>query len=423
MFRILVVLSLLLWSCGATGQKAPATAQFGVISDCHFDPFLYPDQTILALANTPDVSKWKRILLNGRRPQVNYGSDSDLILIQAALQSLHHSFETQPPLFILAAGDFLGHNFENKCNEHRLNYPSFALRTEEFVASLFADEFSDCPVFPTLGNNDTDNGHNKPPKTNSTFLREVALAWSRLVWPNNDKEAADFVSHFSQDGWYECDSNATKRPIHLFVLNSSLMTGETNDRYVDYCDQLSWVSNRVSAMSEPKAWLLFHIPPGIDSFAFLRDTNHPINLWNLDRQREFLAWLGPSAKIAEIVCGHTHRDEFRALFRGSKADRLIRIAPSIGPNTSNNPAFKIYSVTAAGDIVECQTFFSTDFKTFVAEYQQSDVSIKAIYPPNASSETKQNFARYYGAQSRPGNRLIQQHRDNYWNVVLHLDIP
>jgi sphingomyelin phosphodiesterase acid-like 3 len=115
-----------------------------------------------------------------------------------------------------------------------------------------------------------------------------------------------------------------------------------------------------------KAWLLNHIPVGIDVSAiifgetlacFTKKFPLMIEKWN----SSFLSVAATSASVinAEIV-GHTHANEFRIIEGSGGASIPVLSIPSISPVHGNNPAFQIMSVNAQDTAIEDVATYSVD---------------------------------------------------------------
>jgi sphingomyelin phosphodiesterase acid-like 3 len=345
-----VVAGLLLLLCVSSARGE----QFLSVSDIHFDPFA--DPSLVAKLEAADVSQWDAILAtSGQTSFSTYGIDINNALLQSAVAEMKARIPS--PSFVLISGDFLAHKFQPTYQQYATDksqaaYTAFVTKTIAYVSAAFRNAYPGVPVYPVLGNNDSDCG-DYAIAPDSPFLADVRGIWSPLV------RSRSFDRRFATGGYYHADVPALHN-VRIIALNTNFFS--TN--YKNTCgkpgpdpglQELTWLDAELQlAHREGKrVWLLFHIPPGLDVF----DTEEwggacpnvkPQSFWKDEYQQRYLTILAAHRKtIVGSFAGHTHQDEFRFA-----AGRFIHINPSVTPVFGNNPAFEVVTVTRRGDIVD-----------------------------------------------------------------------
>ncbi len=71
--------------------------------------------------------------------------------------------------------------------------------------------------------------------------------------------------------------------------------------------------------------------------------------------------------IAAMFAGHDHTDDFRVL-PGSKSDaQFVLIDPPISPIYGQNPAFRVVTFAAGGQLVDQNTYYLTNLQAAQSE--------------------------------------------------------
>jgi hypothetical protein len=124
---------------------------------------------------------------------------------------------------------------------------------------------------------------------------------------------------------------------------------------------LAWLEAELAAAKEARerVWLLYHIPPGIDGYATLRQGACPgtmIPMWDQAYAGPFLALLKRYADtVAASFAGHTHMDDFRLIGDAEGRYGFALITPAVSPIFGQNPAFRTFVYDAAGGILDQTT--------------------------------------------------------------------
>ncbi|HEX6160760.1 MAG TPA: metallophosphoesterase [Thermoanaerobaculia bacterium] len=333
--------------------SSAAAEKFLSVSDIHFDPFA--DPALVAKLEAADVGQWEAILATSTQTGFSpRGQDINDALLRSAMAEMQKQIPS--PHFVLISGDFLAHKFDSTYQQYATDkspaaYTAFVTKTIAYVADRFRKAYPGVPVYPTLGNNDSDCG-DYAVAPDSTFLRNVRDVWSPLV------RSRSFDRRFPTGGYYRADVPSLKK-VRIIALNTNFFS--TN--YKNPCGkpggpdaglrQLAWLDGelRLARLEGKRVWLLFHIPPGMDVFDTAQYGGSCPDVkaqtfWKPEYQQKYLAITAAHRKIVlGSFAGHTHQDEFRFA-----SGDFIHITPSITPVFGNNPAFEIVDVTPHGEV-------------------------------------------------------------------------
>jgi hypothetical protein len=115
----------------------------------------------------------------------------------------------------------------------------------------------------------------------------------------------------------------------------------------------------VAKAAAERVWLLYHIPPGLDGYATLRQGSCPdtmIPMWDEAHAGAFFALLRRYADIVPAsFAGHTHMDDFRLIGDAGGRYAFVLITPAVSPIFGQNPGFRIASYDDEGGIVDQTT--------------------------------------------------------------------
>jgi hypothetical protein len=101
-----------------------------------------------------------------------YGSDINDALLRSAVAEMKTQIAN--PAFVMISGDFLAHGFQKNYQQYATDksqaaYTAFVTKTIAYVAGKLRDAYPTVPLYPTLGNNDSDCG-DYAVAPDSTFL-------------------------------------------------------------------------------------------------------------------------------------------------------------------------------------------------------------------------------------------------------------
>jgi sphingomyelin phosphodiesterase acid-like 3 len=357
--------------CGtANGQQAPSApaiaGQVLVMSDLHFDPMADP-QLVDGLA-AAEPEQWSAVLdSSSDRSLGRYGRDSNWMLLRSALQQMAQTLPK--PAFVLISGDFLAHGFHQEfdaaAKDHSdAAYRVFVRKTMQFLGRQLEQNFPATPILPALGNNDEECGDYQL-QPGGPFLADTLPIMRRLVGsaggPGFDRDWQSYGNYSARaDGIRVLSTNTNFLSIHYRNVCGSPADGDPGQA------TLAWLEAELAAAKEARerVWLLYHIPPGIDGYATLRQGSCPgtmIPMWNQTHAAAFLALLKRYADtIAAGFAGHTHMDDFRLIGDAEGRYGFALITPAVSPIFGQNPAFRTLVYDAGGGILDQTTYDLTN---------------------------------------------------------------
>lgn len=362
----------------AGGAAQGATIDAVLLSDIHFDPFDDPTRVERLVAEP--ATAWAAILRGprssgadaARRALLSHcrgeGPGTTQVLLDSALQEAN----ARAPAARLAivSGDFFTHGFQCRF-EHAVaqataaGYAAFARKTFDYVAGQVRAAFGGRPVIIALGNHDSGCGNYRQDARDG-FVAGVAATVAAAAAP---RASARIARQFAAGGYYSLRLPAMPR-VRLLVINDVPLS-----RHFTACDgspapetgraQLRWLERSLAdaARRREKAWVIGHIPPGIEPWASLRGADvcgregRALPLLSDDR---LAGVIGRHPDVVRFgVFGHTHMDEFRVLPSARSDDDGIplKIVPSITPAGGNRPAFVVARIDAdSGEWLDYDVF-------------------------------------------------------------------
>ena len=333
-----------------------------MISDVHFDPMADPKLVDRLALSEPE--EWQTVLERAADTSLGrYGKDSNWPLLRSALGQMK---ETLPsPAFVIVPGDFLAHNFRREFDATAADhsdaaYRLFVRKTVQFLALQLEGTFPDTPILPALGNNDELCGDYQL-QPGGPFLADTLPVLRRLVGVLGEP---GFDRNWSSYGNY----SVGLRGLRIVFPNTVFFSV----RYRNACGSageadpgpatLAWLEAELAAAREAQqhVWLVYHIPPGIDGYATLRQGSCPnaiIPMWNQTYAEPFGALLRRYADtIVASFAGHTHMDDFRLLGDDRGYYAFVLITPALSPIFAQNPAFRIVVSDSGGGLLDQTTY-------------------------------------------------------------------
>jgi hypothetical protein len=254
--------------------------------------------------------------------------------------------DPDPPV-VIVTGDLLAHRITRRDSAP----------TAVAIAQRLGRAFPHAQFVLALGNEDSACG-DYALAPDATFLRSVAAAWGPLV--NRRGAAPDFMRTFVHDGFYT--ATLPIAGLHAIVVDNVYWS----PRYHAACGKAGNVVNgsfaelesALHAMPGP-VWVLFHIPPGIDTFstALLSKRTVLVPFMRPDLRDRFTADLADKY-VALAVAGHTHKFAYRIVDAAGPNPVPMLLVPAISPIFGNEPAFLTADVTRGGTLrnVEVTSF-------------------------------------------------------------------
>jgi hypothetical protein len=359
-FAALVAAALAASGWGA--ETAGGARRFLMISDVHFDPMADPKLVDRLASAEPE--EWQAVLETAADTSLGrYGKDSNWPLLRSALAQMK---ETLPsPAFVIVPGDFLAHNFRREfdasVSDHSdAAYRLFVRKTVQFLALQLEEAFPATPILPALGNNDELCGDYQL-QPGGPFLADTLPVLRRLVGVLGEP---GFDRNWTSYGNY----SVGLRGLRIVFPNTVFFSV----RYRNACGPagdadpgpatLAWLEAELAAAREAqqRVWLVYHIPPGVDGYATLRQGSCPnaiVPMWNQADAEPFGALVRRYADtIAASFAGHTHMDDFRLLGDDKGYYAFVLITPALSPIFAQNPAFRVVVSDSSTGLLDQTTY-------------------------------------------------------------------
>ncbi len=391
-----------------------------IASDLHFNPFA--DPTLAAgLAKAP-VHKWEAILSRSSSTAYSpYGQDPNWWLLESALDAMRKA-EPDPTL-VMITGDLLAHGFPQKYAQaipdtNRDHYRAFVAKTVSFIALELRKRYSKPQIFLTPGNNDDDCGDYNI-EAGGPFLSDTARTIRSLA-----RASGRFTGEWKSLGSYTLQPRHI-RGLRIVSVNSVFFSNKYQSlSFANGCAAVqsdgpartfSWLESTLSraAQNREKAWIMMHIPPGIDGYSTMVSyrslsqaaSSAPgdlcsqaiVPMWKpfwTDLFDRLIAQYPTT--ITAIFAGHNHTDDFRVIHAGQAGQQFVLIDPPVSPIYGQNPAFRIVTFAAGGALTDQTTWYLTNLEaarttapgtwmpeyTFAAKWQSPRLdaaSLNSIY--------------------------------------------
>jgi predicted phosphodiesterase len=307
----------------ATSGSGTSDAPWLFLSDIHFDR-----------------------IYNQNAPPNYYKDDTDPALLTSFLAAAKR-VNPNPPVVVIA-GDFIAHHARDRD----------AASTFAMLASRLNETFPKAQFLFTLGNEDSSCGDYTPTQ-GSAFLKAVAKAWAPLVDRNG--AAPTFAATFARDGSYV--ARLPVAGLRAVVFDDNFLSVRYDDKCAGSAAASAVFDDLTADLRATPAktnnWLLFHEPPGIDSYStgylthglFVVPFLRPHSRDNLLR-----AIADPRAHVILAIAGHTHRFGFRIVPTAAGAGIPLLVVPSISPVFNNHPSFLVVPVARDGMLGNIRQF-------------------------------------------------------------------
>jgi sphingomyelin phosphodiesterase acid-like 3 len=382
---------LLLFAFGVSplhAAQAPSasTGKMLIAADIHFNPMF--DPSLVAQLDAAEAAQWENIL-NGSKMRAfsQYGQDTNWWLLQSALDQM---LKTLPhPALVMIAGDTLSHQFPQTYQSithdgDREHYRKFVLKTMKFLALQLRKRYPDTKILITPGNNDEDCG-NYSIEAGGRFLHDTAEQVRDLAQGDDQMRGA----------WEDLGSFDVAHPtipgLRIISLNTILFSEKYHAaKFSDGCatvasngpdEAFNWLESRLSRAkaAHEKVWIMFHIPPGIDSYASIQKyqavlKNAPeqasnrqqclsgvVPLWVPARTAQFESLLKKyHGTVLAGFSGHIHVDDFRVIEPSGSDATFVLITPAISPVYNQNPSFRTVTFAKDGLLLDSSVYYLTN---------------------------------------------------------------
>ncbi len=369
---IAVLLCMVALSARQSQAARTSTGKLLVAADIHFNPTADPSLVPQLLNAEPE--QWQSIL-NKSTPRSfsPYGQDTNWWLLQSSLDHMH---KTMPrPAAFLILGDLLAHRLHTKFqdathDDNLQHYRVFVVKTVKFIALELRQRWPDTQILLTPGNDDNICG-DYAVEPHGPYLSDTADTVRDLA-KLDDQAVADWKAL----GSYSVKPAAIPG-LEIVSLNSVFFSEEYEPRsFQDSCAEvdstangreLMWLNRtlRKAQQAHQRAWLIFHIPPGIDGYASTHGHNRTCEanlmpLWVPEWTVKFVSDLVDyQSTVKASFAGHTHTDSFQVIAQGEKPAAFVLIDPPISPVYDQNPAFRVVDIEGS-EIRDVTTYYLTN---------------------------------------------------------------
>ena len=416
----------------------PIAGRMLVLSDLHFDPMADPKLVDRLAAAEPN--QWGAILeTSGTTGLGRYGRDTNWMLLRSALGQAAEALPAST--FVLVSGDFLAHDFRREFDAAARDhsdpaYRAFLRKTMQFLAQQLRQTFPTAAILPALGNNDEECGDYQL-QPGGPFLADtlpiVRSLAGNTVSPSFDRDWRGYGNFSAKAGGVRVLSTNT----NFFSIHYRNACGSPPDPDPGRAT-LAWLETELAAAQQAQepVWLVYHIPPGIDGYATLREGTCPANIvpmWGPAYADAFDKLLRRySSTVVASFAGHTHMDDFRLIGDRQGSYAFALITPAISPIFGQNPAFRTAAFDRAGGILDQTTYYLTNLTeaaaappawrqeyTFTREWDLPRIdlaSLDELYSATAEAPAEQEHwhrlfpvssAGYWAPFSSGGDRLAQ----------------
>lgn len=432
--RLFALLAVCLTFLCTGGASAQTPADYLFTSDVHLNPMADP-KLVDTLAAAPIV-QWDAIFATGSQTLASFGADTNAPLFHLALAQMKAA--VPDPKVVVISGDFLAHNYREQWNASASDYGdtafyAFVQKSLDYLALEFNAAYPRAQFVITLGNNDSPCG-DYAPAPHSAFLAHMAATWAPLV--NRDGRAPGFVHDFSDYGQYTATLPGGTRAI---AVNSNSWSPAA----IRPCDPdgnarsetIGWYERTVAASpSGAKTWVIEHIPPGVDAYAWQQKTAAPFFYATNVLARFRAARAADGKPVGLIVAAHMHNDGFRVV-DGSP----LLLVPSISPQHANNPSFFVAHINTATSTIADYDAYNLSLMTatastpFAHEYDFNQTYNVHGFTLDSLAQLLENIhdhtngmrdiqAAHFVAGS-PIKAITPQNWQIYWCSYSYLDVP
>ena len=357
------LLTLLLTPLPLTSASPTPPLTFLHLSDVHLNPHYDPTYTASSNCMDPAIhlasSSYNK---KQTAPGVSLTSNQMTIvdcdtspwLLNTTLASLPSSLS-----FVVLTGDLSAHGYVSS---------SYALSAISSATDSIRAYLPSTPVVPTIGNDDCYPDYSLPFSPNAEWLGKLAAIWD--PWLSHWGQPA--VASFLYGGFFEARVNPTLAILSLNTIYYSIShVPKPPVLPADPLGQLEWLESRLQAARQDGSYHVYimgHIPPAVSQY-------QGSAMWEQLYATAYAELVGQYGDVlAGQFFGHTHRDEFRVIYRNNTNATPARIGGSLSLIFTNNPSYRIVEV---GDAPH--SWVPTDSVTYNMATDQGQVSYHKEY--------------------------------------------
>jgi sphingomyelin phosphodiesterase acid-like 3 len=411
------------------------------ISDIHFDPFHDPAK-VQELISAP-VTRWQSILSAPPSPNQPKafdalqqtcharGVDTPFPLLHSSLAAMR---SRQPDAeFMTVSGDLIAHAFSCRYNalvpgSTPSDYQSFVVKTLSFVMAELRASFPGMPVYAALGNNDTACDDYQL-NAGSDFLAKVGKIVAEGLPLSQQQQA---LKEFGKGGYYSVTMAEPMHRTRLIVVNDLFLSPEYSTcagkpDSAAATEEMAWLDHQLAQVrkSGDRAWVMGHIPPGIDPFSTVARFRNvcggqaPVVFLSSDKLADLMVEYADVIRLG--IFAHTHMDEMRLL--GPDIGELqssdehyvaIKMVPSISPVDGNTPSFTIARVNPSTAVLQNYEVIEASNQTGIAatwktEYEYARTFHEASFSASTVKTLIEEFRTDHGAETEKREAYIRHY--------------
>lgn len=373
-----------LWSQQKREQSVSANTML-VIADIHFNPMF--DPSLVAQLEAAEPEQWESTLRRSKLTAFSqYGQDTNWWLLESSLDQMQKIVPR--PALIMVEGDSLAHWFPQTYQKithdpDREHYRKFVLKTMKFLGLELRQRFPHTTILVTPGNNDEECGDYSV-EAGGRFLHDTAELVRDLAHGDDEVRAS-----WEALGSFDVP-HPTLRGIQIISLNTVFFSNKYHPaKFSEGCaatvsdgpeQAFTWLESRLkkAKTAHQKVWIMFHIPPGIDSYstvqkyrALIKSVSEKsanpqvclsgvVPMWVPSSTAQFDSLLERyRGTVIAGFAGHTHVDDFRLLNSGRDAPFTL-ITPAISPIYNQNPSFRTVVFAKDGSILDQSVYYLTN---------------------------------------------------------------
>ncbi len=418
-----------------------------LLSDIHLSPFT--EQRIAADLLARPVAEWDELFAlstNGlfTRDATGWKTTSPLLL-QSAL--LNAQAACPHPDAVLIPGDFVDYEIISSfANLVPLTTPeqgkAVLLKTVQYAHGKVREIFPDAPIFFALGNNDTFLSDYDIAESGDEFYAATAATFHSGALTNLIAYT-DFAATYTNAGCYAAPFG-NGRVIALQTLYFSANYPHGTSPGWAQLERLE-IELQAAAASNRPAWIVLHIPPGIDSYATWQhwktgNVSTVVTDWNELFLEPFCQIVAAhSNHIAGVFSGHYHNRGWQLLTDPATTNPVATLQGANGLlyNHGNNPGFTVLTYDRSTLACIAENTYSLDVATHTGtldptapwsiRYSQNqgygipDLSVASLEAAwsamaNFDSAPAQHFNREYSG-GRPPYALTASNWPVYRNAI------
>ncbi|NCD34875.1 MAG: hypothetical protein EOL87_15845 [Spartobacteria bacterium] len=341
-----------------------------LISDFHLSPFV--SQPVASLLNATPVENWDVLFATATNglftaDATGYKTTSPLLL-QSVLTNAY-GLCPQPDA-VIVPGDFpyyyLKNFYTNLVPDGTIEQgKEIILKTVEYACLKIRQTFPDAPIYFALGNNDTYLNDYDIAASGDAFYRDTADVFYQGAFTNLMPRAT-FTASYTNCGAYTAPFSDGQ----LITLQSLYFSANYPNGWEPASNQLVYLETQLQTAENAgkPAWLMLHIPPGIDPYATWSQwksghTNAAITDWNPDFIEPFCQLISTySNTVKGIISGHYHNRGWQVISDPvtSNAVAPLQIADGIIYNHGNNPGATILTYDRSTLEIQHENTFCAD---------------------------------------------------------------